>query len=668
MKKVSKVVIGKNIILINTVTFIFCTILSIGIYQFLGLTFSVAFFICMSGILFFWNKKKEILNQCHAREYLMSLIPALFLGYFSKYLFRADLWSVNEYWTYLNMISTTGSFYFLFLYPIYYYLRYLDKKGESLQYVQLFISLCLMLYLFFIGLPSETFFGNEEEYIVPYTDIVKVQMLPFLLSLFGVHFIFSLFPQKVFHVLRCLIWGLGTAIYIQNMFMNRYIGELTGAVCSWKDHAIYSLVNLLIWILLLDLPYFFLRKFPLKSDRILTGGSLFILLIHATGVFALMLQAPDEVWGYKEFMYDSSEQYVVAAEENVIVFVVDTVDNKYIKQLLEERPEIFEDYKDYTCYMDTCSVYDHTRDSLPQMMTGYEFLDEDDISGEFYQRVKDAGYATHFYNYEADGAFPNINAYIDNFINNGSIEAENEIVLKKDMLKNSIRILTLYQILPCIWKSKAPVDEIDFYHCINIAHFQPFSDYWNEDFDKNLNLSKNEDAERYFIFQHINGTHIPCDDFIDTTAYCLSIIAKMMEQMKELGVYDNATILIVSDHGYHDSDNGAEYPTAATPIFMLKEKNHAAAQMELSNVPVYHEDILPTLLELMGLYQEGADEELFGPSVFSFEEGEKRTRKWYDMELDRSGYRIYEYTGDTAELERVVDENIYTVITMEEIL
>ena len=83
------------------------------------------------------------------------------------------------------------------------------------------------------------------------------------------------------------------------------------------------------------------------------------------------------------------------------------------------------------------------------------------------------------YHSNFDYVDPFIDAYIDNFVNNGSIEAENEIVLKKDMLKNSIRILTFYQILPCIWKSKAPVDEIDFYHCINIAHFQPFSDYWS---------------------------------------------------------------------------------------------------------------------------------------------------------------------------------------------
>ncbi len=151
---------------------------------------------------------------------------------------------------------------------------------------------------------------------------------------------------------------------------------------------------------------------------------------------------------------------------------------------------------------------------------------------------------------------------------------------------------------------------------------------------------------------------MPCDDYIGTTKYCLSIFKEYIRQMKELGAYDNSVIIIASDHGAHDGFyEGFPYPSASTPMMIIKSRNEKHDTMFISDKPFYYMDIQATVLDYAGLYNSN-DEKIFGKPIDQIS-NEPRTRVWIDVDDKNTTYYKYTYKGNTSELERVVKENIY---------
>ncbi|MBR3637153.1 MAG: hypothetical protein IKN45_04430, partial [Lachnospiraceae bacterium] len=112
------------------------------------------------------------------------------------------------------------------------------------------------------------------------------------------------------------------------------------------------------------------------------------------------------------------------------------------------------------------------------------------------------------------------------------------------------------------------------------------------------------------------------------------------------------------DHGIHDDDDssGVEFPTAATPMFLIKEKNVHRENIAMCSAPISYEDFQATILENMGLLGP-EDEVIFPDSIYKYSEGDLRVRVWYDSSFSGKASMKYVFCGDTCELERVVREN-----------
>jgi hypothetical protein len=103
----------------------------------------------------------------------------------------------------------------------------------------------------------------------------------------------------------------------------------------------------------------------------------------------------------------------------------------------------------------------------------------------------------------------------------------------------------------------------------------------------------------------------------------LRIVEEYLQQMKKLGIYDQANIIITADHGnYPESYHKAN----ASCIFMIKRAGESHDVVQVSNAPVSQYELLPTLALVMGL-----DNLNLGRSVFDFIEGEERTRTTYRL-------------------------------------
>lgn len=338
------------------------------------------------------------------------------------------------------------------------------------------------------------------------------------------------------------------------------------------------------------------------------------------------------------------EQFVVSKNKNIITIILDAADNIYLENLLKTNPEAFNGLEDFTLYNNTCSYFDSTFQSVTQIYSGYTELPvytvsqwskdawTSDKANEFYNRFHKAGYKMNFF------------------------------------VAASLQPIRIMGKFDNLGYSKEPLESRDFYHL-------------NEGFTKQLDTMKTADNDfNYFIVEHIHGAHTPLEknSFEEQMTYLFDIVRKYLDKLKEFKVYDDSTIIIMSDHGSHDIYT---YPNA-TPIFLIKEAGKTSDKMKITSAPISFEDLMSTYLISAGLFNQETDRELFGSSIYDFDENSKRERtanyRIWDENYPESkvspvcpsyGYNViytYKYTGNSKDLLNQVYKRKRVVTPMEE--
>lgn len=86
----------------------------------------------------------------------------------------------------------------------------------------------------------------------------------------------------------------------------------------------------------------------------------------------------------------------------------------------------------------------------------------------------------------------------------------------------------------------------------------------------------------------------------------LKIVYEYIDEMKRLGIYDNATIIITADHGQNmdvmrEAKNDMDYDMTSTPILFVKLPNEQHEEKPISNTaPVSHTDFAATIINAVG--------------------------------------------------------------------
>lgn len=566
------------------------------------------------------------------------------------------------------------------------------------KFKRIFLPVFALSYTLFIYFPTDTFINNKADFDFTFQSYIFMMFgFAFLLSL-AISFLLSALPWY-FPKFNCVIVAIMIAAYLQYLFFNGNLAVIMGDDFIGTDSLLTQTVNLEIWIIILFLfPIMHAYK-PLLMEKFIKYSSLFTIGLETVSIVLSLILSGGYAFEGNYIAIDGEEQYTVSKNENIIVFVMDAMDNAYLETIFSESPEYFEGYKDYTLYANTCSVYDATLLSLSQMFAGAEF--DNTLSAEewytkawnskkanlFYEKFHKANYRINAYNFNAYEVY-NFKGKFDNYI--FPIDSSQQVKIRFDHKKQFLCLSDygLYRAVPLCFK----VFLNDYlYDTRAVIDSEEKITYYNDEFNESLHLQLSKSDQNYFIIQHLSGTHkgSPSSqgDYIEETKYILTMLNDFNNQLKKLGVYDNTTIIITSDHGEHNTPN---YEKAALPVFMIKEKNHHNEKMAISNAPIYHEDIMSTLLVAAGLYNSETDAELFGPSIYDFDEDSVRVRTWYDRASDPNypsapmphsptfvltlwkGFNVYysyTYTGDSNTLREMVRKrNITKIYPMKEII
>ncbi len=147
--------------------------------------------------------------------------------------------------------------------------------------------------------------------------------------------------------------------------------------------------------------------------------------------------------------------------------------------------------------------------------------------------------------------------------------------------------------------------------------------FYNKLINEGLRVSENTDDKGTFRFIHMHGAHPPyimTEEFqyieyderrddgygssgVSQAKGALKIVYEYIRQLKELGKYDDATIIITADHGYTErlSDKDGNMIDVSFPILFVKEPyDNNDVQISISESPVCHADVIETIRSIIG--------------------------------------------------------------------
>lgn len=452
--------------------------------------------------------------------------------------------------------------------------------------------------------PLEIFAGNSSELYFRMKDFLPYIVLCTILLGAVAAIILYFINEKIFGVVTFITFSVEIAMYVQTMFMNIKLWETNGSAMNWDSVSWFIPINFIIWIGIIVICLILCISDYGKS--IVKYAISFLIIMQVTAICFVVISSINNEKKVNS-VFSSETEYVVAKEDNIIVFVLDCLARDYMDDVRKESPDILDDWHDFTEFRNANSDCARTYPSITHMITGYEYDEYERAwrsnawnSGEcsrFIDMLHKSGYTFNVFSKEIlnIGDYYELNGKVDNII----IQEP-----KIDSIKTTLLLLkaSIYRELPYVIK---PYFEVYSWEYDEVAEFKSTCPYQNYDYYnylKNDGLKVSESIENQLAITHIIGVHGPrCSNeraeyvdnssYEDTTRGLVFIIDEYLSQLKALGKYDDTTIIITADH----SDN-MSHPQ---PIYFIKQKNEHHDTMQVSNAPISHSDFQGTVAEII---------------------------------------------------------------------
>lgn len=527
--------------------------------------------------------------------------------------------------------------------------------------------------------PLGIVYGNINQFIFSPGEIIWILIAFCAAATAVMTAVGTLLPLKASLILNAIEFSGGLCCYVQSFFLNGKMGTLTGE----GDHYSLStvLVNLLLWVLIaavIIVGAILLIKF--KKEQLARSVVMFLALsltVMQLTAFVSTVFTSDGMTGsgvQKNYYLSDIGEYEISDGKNTVMFIIDTCDGRYLEQAISEYPDIFDGLDGFVYYPNATSTHSRTYPSVPYLLTG-EICHFD----KPYSEYVDEAYKNNSYIEDIKATGCNIGLYTNNqyVANKGMMSIDNSVSNSETRisfigtLKQMGRI-SLYRNVPYALKSRfryggESVNE----NVIFIPKSAPQRCITSNDvvFYNRLvsdGIAVSGSYSKAFRLYHMWGAH-PGGKFDQnmqpakqgSTTQCIRgnflIIQDYIRQMKELGVYEDSTIIITADHGSSNgsSDKRPLVIDSAPTVAMLVKPSGCGMSNEgvtTSTAPVCHADLFSTVIaSLDGNYEK------YGTPVWNHTEGEQRIRYYYNQALysDEDGeiaLREYAVTGDARDV------------------
>ena len=463
----------------------------------------------------------------------------------------------------------------------------------------LFLTVTAFLYL-----PSSLYLANINEFLVSYGKV-----FPLMLGVTAFFFILLVLFGLMLNDFSCrlvsaLILAAGLGVYLQGNFLNPPLPTFNGQAIQWDAYAVSTQRSTAAWIavfIIVPLLALFVRKYFDKISRALC------LLLTAMQVVSLCFTAaqtggPDN----GDFYFMRNREFELSRTKNTVVFVVDTFDGQWFDDLFLHNDAYNYKLKDFTFFINAIAGAAPTSMGLPYMFTGVEYklgLSNTEYqeyaytNGTLFSDLKNAGVSTRIYTEHNDYFWAVDPDLIENTSPNTleySVSDPFQYIKKLYRIAAYIESPMKFKKYFAMWENplmaytsvsggngpQYKIDDPQFYIDFQNEHLNPTYD------------------NTVFTVYHLFGAHNPyymdenakriptatnVQDHINQMFGVYKIITEIIQQMKDIGIYDSSTIIITGDHG------GLNY--YQNPAILVKRPYVTQDKIYVNNAPVTFDNL-----------------------------------------------------------------------------
>ena len=522
--------------------------------------------------------------------------------------------------------------------------------------------------IFFVA-PVEIVFGNSGGLMLSAKSLWPAA-LPVTLVVFAVlAIVLSCLRGRAFNIVLLIVFSLGLAAYLQAFLLNGVLPIADGRDVDWGIYWRRTAASCVMWVVVIAAPLILSHFFRSGTRVAATLLSVLLVIMQAVGVGSLMVSPAASSYGSAEgagasypndgFNVTEEGLFDVSDKSNVVVFVLDTYDTKMLQQAVADRPGMLDDFTGFTWYQNSTGSMIPTEFAVPFLLTGQTpqvgegfetYYDNRYLRSDFLEDMNAAGYSLGLYSdtiqYEYTPKGEGWKQIGSQTINLHPLSADKAMDFNGAV--GALTQMGLYRDAPWILKPLLwfNTDEINQAIVNDVDQAPGNTPYKMDDagyYDalKSTKLSVDDDNSGQngsFRFIHLLGTHVPYvlgEDgkvaadgtaTLETQAIgSMKMVSEYIDQLKQIGQYDNTTIVVTADHGeWYFTDTPIDH--TSVPIMLVKPAQSADADaqpLQVSHVPVSHMDFQATILKAMG-----ADYSKYGTPMDEVTDA-PRTRYYY---------------------------------------
>lgn len=525
---------------------------------------------------------------------------------------------------------------------------YMKKKLKYLCITSFFIF-TLLFYS-----PLELCAGSAHDIYFSAASYILVMGLASIVIGIALFMILQRLPEKIANIVGTVLFSIAFGGYVQENFLNRTLGIMNGQAYEWEKYKVQSLLDMIFWVLILVVPLLVFKFRREIAEKAICFLSISLIVMQLAGMITLPFNTKILQMGSKSKVIGSvtyDDVFSLSTNKNVVMFIIDTFDQRYIDQVYWDDPKYLECLNGFTYFSDSTSTYESTVPALTYLLTGqkydYQISFEDYVEKSWDEafmlsELKQKGFDTRIL---TDARYFGKNAYslVDN------LSKQKSKIKPFGLLKCMMR-LSAYRCMPNVLKQPFNFDTtmINTYSINGDSHYT----YNDEEFYNRFKKEgiQTSDSKGCLRIYHLDGTHPPYSynreyentgkttTIVEVTEGVLTMLNNFMQEMKASGVYDNSIIIITADHGEPEPDGLTK---ATTPVFCIKPMNSDDSKSyEVSKAPISQENYEATIMKALGF-----DATLYGTSA-------------YDASTEQGSNRFYYYEDNSSDDTKLVEYKI----------
>jgi len=535
--------------------------------------------------------------------------------------------------------------------------------------------------------PAQLFLTNALEF-----DFSFSQLLPFLGAItIGIFILVAsilvLLPDRFGLHERgvAAVFALGFLLWVQGNVLVWHYGLLNGHDIEWGKKVLFGLLDTPLWIVGLLLaacrPGFLYRR--VKSL------SLLLLSIQLLVTFFYVIRQPESP-SFKKYQIDIADKFVFSNHKNVIILVLDSFQSDVFQEIIDQDPSYKDYFRNFTYFRDTVGGYPSTYAAIPFLLTSQYYTNSTPIQAfiaDAYLSPSSIPCELQKLGWRVD-LFPAVSrsVFFDPQVFSNIRAHERKVNHAKLAY---LYDLTLFRYLPHFLKREIYNDQAWFLarwrwggertgmladNDLNIDARQAFANDRKARRSlphigrfnkigiprKNFNQSAHVNPDARFVsqfltlavvaternvlkFYHWRGPHEPIrmnselapvslplsrPNLVDLARGELKLVHFFLEGLRQLGVYDEALIFVLGDHGQPWGAYGLRVPPGMTgtqpgasplpkgvlesgiPLLLVKRPGDRG-NLEIIDAPASLADVSATVFDSLGLGRTGIGEPLF---------------------------------------------------------